>query len=454
MKDRELATEALRLSFGWLAVGNAVGLLMAALLLFPGLGAALGPLTYGRWAAVHVDLQMYGWCSLPLLALLFHLYLPRGGSPRLAVWALRSWSAALAFLAVSLLTGHSSGKVFVDWSGAARWVFAAALAFTSLAVIAAYVQRLHARRRGELAEGRLGLALKGLGLLALVPAPVAMVVAAAPGLYPPINPQSGGATSGNTLASVLGVGAVLVLSPFLAGLKPRDGGRFSAVVGAALFLHFGFLALLGPGDHRNDEPLQLAALISALIWLPLVAEHWRRFAWPAGSRPWLGAMAGWGLVLTLSGLLAGLPGTADRIKYTNVLVGHVHAAAAGVVTAWLFVVLATVAEQRGLRRRRRRALFADGPAFWSWQVGCVLQVGALFLVGWAEGANPQILWSGAPLVSAGYAVRLLGGLLMAAAAWRWLAALGGRVAAAEAPSPKEERSAIVAGDLLPSGRRL
>ncbi len=194
---------------------------------------------------------------------------------------------------------------------------------------------------------------------------------------------------------------MLALSPFLAGLKPRDGGRFSALVGAALAPAFGFLALLGAGDHRHSEPLQVAALVTSLLWLPLLAEHWRRFDWPAGSRKWLGAMAAWGAVLAASGLLAGLPGTAEKIKYTNVLVAHVHAAAAGVVTAWLFVVLAALAEKRGLPPRRRR-LFADGRAFWSWQAGTALQVGALFVVGWAEGRDPQILWSGAPLVAAGY----------------------------------------------------
>ncbi len=42
MNERSLPAEALRLSFGWLCAGNAVGLLMATLLLFPGLGSGAG----------------------------------------------------------------------------------------------------------------------------------------------------------------------------------------------------------------------------------------------------------------------------------------------------------------------------------------------------------------------------------------------------------------------------
>ena len=442
--------QVLAQSFSWLLVGNLVGLLMAALLLFPPLGGWLGPLTYGRWAAVHIDLQMYGWCSLPLLLLLFHLYSPPAGHGRLAFWAIRLWSGALAFLAVSSLTGHSSGKVFVEWTGAARWVFGLALGLTAVAVIAAYGRRLQQWRRGELAETRMSMIAKGLGLLALLPAPIAMVWAASPGLYPPINPESGGATSTNTLASVLGVGLLLALFPFFAGLRPRDGGRFSFLVFGLFGLHFFFLSRLGPGDHSHREPLQIAALVSALIWLPLLWEHLRRFPWPEKSRLWVYAMGGWGIVLALTGLVAGLPGMAEKIKYTNTLVGHVHAAAAGLVTAWLFALLAVIGEKRGLPASVAR-LFGDPVAFLAWQAGSVLHIGALLLVGRAEGAAPEILWSGAAIVNFGYSLRLAGGLLMTLASWRWLRAAFGMASAALV---KEVRGEELGSDLLPFGRPL
>lgn len=439
-------------ALGWLAAGNLAGLVLAAMLLFPPLGDLSGPLTYGRWAAVHIDLAIYGWCSLPLLALLFHLYEPPSGDAdgggRIATWAIRWWSGALAFQAVSSLTGHSSGKVFAEWSGASRWVFLSAWIFAAVAVIAGFARRFRARGRGELAESRLSLAAKGLGLAFLTAAPPALFFAASPGLYPPINPESGGATSGNTLASVLGVALLLALTPFLTGLRPRDGGRFSFFVFAALAGHFVFLALLGGGDHSHREPLQVAALFSSLLWLPLLFEHWRRFAWPARSRRWVWAMAAWGLVLASTGLLAGAPGMAERIKYTNTLVGHVHAAVAGLTTAWLFVLLDQIAERRGLGAAGR-SLFADRPAFAAWQLGSVLQVCALSLVGQAEAGSPQILWSGAAVVSWGYGLRFAGGLLMASAAWRWLRAASNSVAAAPAEEVSHE---ILVADLLPGSR--
>ena len=58
----------------WLAIACGVGLLMAVLLLVPETGRALGSLTYGRWAPVHLNATLYGWCGLPLLGLLLRLY--------------------------------------------------------------------------------------------------------------------------------------------------------------------------------------------------------------------------------------------------------------------------------------------------------------------------------------------------------------------------------------------
>ncbi len=66
-------------SLGWLVVGNAVGVLLAVLLLFPALGNVFAPLTYGRWIPVHLNAQLYGWSSIPLIGLLFRLYGPKAG---------------------------------------------------------------------------------------------------------------------------------------------------------------------------------------------------------------------------------------------------------------------------------------------------------------------------------------------------------------------------------------
>ncbi|MGZ8940233.1 MAG: hypothetical protein ACXW32_13580, partial [Limisphaerales bacterium] len=81
----------------WLMVGNGVGLWLALLLLFPELNRLTGEVTYGRWIPVHLNLQLYGWTSLPLVAWLFHLY-PAGTEVDfdLARAATLTWSGTLA----------------------------------------------------------------------------------------------------------------------------------------------------------------------------------------------------------------------------------------------------------------------------------------------------------------------------------------------------------------------
>ena len=118
----------------WLVFANAIGVLIAILLLFPALNRLLCEWTYGRWIMVHMNLELYGWTSLPLAGFLFKIY----GADRgpLGLWCrpvLWAWSAALAVGAFSWLSGFSSGKLFLDWSGFARVFFAAGHA-CSLAV--------------------------------------------------------------------------------------------------------------------------------------------------------------------------------------------------------------------------------------------------------------------------------------------------------------------------------
>jgi cytochrome c oxidase cbb3-type subunit 1 len=108
-------------AFLWLVIGNAIGVMLALLLLVPSLNALLGEWTYGRWMMVHINILLYGWCSLPMLGWLFRVY----GADRgpVAPWCrpvLWTWSAALFIGSLTWLAGHSSGKLFLDWSGHRR----------------------------------------------------------------------------------------------------------------------------------------------------------------------------------------------------------------------------------------------------------------------------------------------------------------------------------------------
>lgn len=103
----------------WLAVVCSVGMLLSVLLVAPDLGRILGPLTYGRWTSLHLNLALYGWLALPLVALLFRTF----GAERGAEVAVQVWSGSLMVGAIGWLSGEATGKAFLDWSGVSRVVF-------------------------------------------------------------------------------------------------------------------------------------------------------------------------------------------------------------------------------------------------------------------------------------------------------------------------------------------
>ncbi len=438
-------------SVTWLAAGNTVGLLLATLLLFPGLGALLGSLSYGRWIPVHFNMQLYGWCSLPLVGLLFKLYLPEGvdfGTGRWPRLAVGIWSGSLLFGTVSWLAGRSSGKLFLEWSGPARAFLAANLAFLGLVLAVSFARRSarrrrRSRRRRASATHSLGVAetwiliAKAALLAALLAVPALMYWAASPTVYPPINPDSGGATGGSLLGSTLGIVAIIFACPFAVGMKPRGGGRTALWTAGILAAHFAWFGFLDHGDRSHHEVVQILSLASLGVWLPLLTRHLRRFPWPAVSRDWLAAFCGWAVLLLATGLVAFLPGVLERWKFTNALVAHAHVAMAGLATCLSVIILNQVNRKTSLKH-----LFADRRAFLLWQIGCLILVVSLLALGSIEGASPRIMFSPSLAVNALYAIRWLGGLMMAAAAFHWLGAalrVARRAAVADdATSPLEE----------------
>ena len=115
-------------AIAWLTLGNTIGLMLAVLLVLPRLNSFLGEWTYGRWMMVHMNVLLFGWCSLPLIGFLFRVYGAERGVTaqwcRPAVWL---WSAALVAGSCSWLSGESSGKLFLDWSGYSRVFFPAVM---------------------------------------------------------------------------------------------------------------------------------------------------------------------------------------------------------------------------------------------------------------------------------------------------------------------------------------
>ncbi len=425
-------------ALGWLAAGNAAGLLLATLLLVPDLGGALGPLGYGRWMPVHLDAQLYGWCALPLVGLLFRLYLPGGArGDRLAAVALAAWSGALAAGCASWLAGRTGGKPFLEWSGPARWLWLGQLGLL-LAVLAGgfaswlRTGRLRTARRAGQIPRRAEIAGRAALLAGLAAVPVALWAATRPEAYPPVNPASGGPTGVSLLGSTLGIVWLLVASPWLLGLEPRAaaGARGAARrLVAALALHtaaFVALAAFAGGDRSHHEPLQIAALASVALWpLPLI-RHLRRWHWPAGAGRWPAALGAWGLLLAATAVPTFLPGVLERWKFTDALVGHAHLAMAGMVTSFGVLALASL-----LRGGRLDGLFAARRPFALWHGGGAAMLAAMLAAGTVEGTDPAAAVRGGALVTALYGVRWAAGAAMLAASAAWLrAALAGRVPAA------------------------
>lgn len=401
-------------SLGWLVLANAVGMWMATLLLAPRLGDLAGPWTWGRWAMLHLDLQLYGWCATPVLGLLLRAYGVEDGIGR---GILGLWSGALATGAASWLAGRSSGKLFLDWTGAARFVLVAAL----LAMVALLVASWWRRRGDGTVLARVG---RGFGLIALLGVPAALWSATGAG-YPAIDPGTGGPTGTSLLASSLGLVCLLFAFPRAMGLErrrvPAGGGALSdralRHLGLGLLgFQLAFVALAGFSDHAHGQATQWFGLATTVLWWPLVLLDLTRFVWSRVGRVWLRAGAAWGFLLAASGVVAFLPGVLDRWKFTQVLVAHSHVAMAGLLTCLCVLLLDGL---QGDPRKQGSRVFDSRPAFVAWHAGCVALVAALAVLGGAESVDPFLVPRGGPFVDALYAGRWVGGLSMTAASVVW-----------------------------------
>ncbi len=396
-------------SLCWLVVANAIGVLLAAMLLFPGINNALGEWTYGRWMPVHLNLQLYGWCSLPLVAFLFKVY--KADRAPAAVWsrsALWLWSAALLVGVAAWLQGHGSGKLFLDWSGYSRVFFP--LALLSLWVLLTYSFLNHWREAPNLT---LANATKLLGLVLLLTIPLILYIAASPTIYPPINPDTGGPTGASQLESTLVIIAVLLLLPFGLVGKPstkRWPIRATWIVFAAETL----LCLgLGRADVSHHRPVQWISLGSLLVWIPLTPAYYSVFAWHPNTRAWRLAFLAWWSVLVPTGWMLFLPGVLDHFKFTDGLVGHSLLAMAGFVSSLLIFVMVQLLGDDGW-------IFNARWSFLTWQVSVLLYVVIMFYAGWLEGSNPGFAFLPGPFRNGIYLARLALGVLILVASADWL----------------------------------
>jgi cytochrome c oxidase cbb3-type subunit 1 len=390
----------------WLTFANAVGVLIAQLLIFPQLNGLLGEWTYGRWMPVHIDLQLYGWCSLPLVAFLFSVYgADRSAAAPWARPALWLWSTTLAVGTVAWLNGVSSGKLFLDWSGYTRVLFPLAL----LGLWGVLAWSLADTWHNNSLAAKL---TKLLGLAFLLAVPELIYIASAPSLYPPINPDTGGPTGASQLESTLVIIAVLLLLPF--GLAARRANTRSILFLTWLVFAAESVICLGLGraDVSHHRPVQWISLGSLLTWLPLTPLYYNAFAWRANTRIWRIAFLCWWSVLVPTGWCLFLPGMLDRFKFTDGLVGHSLLAMAGFVSSLLVFVMVQLLGEGGW-------IFNRVWSFWLWQVCVIFYVASMLLAGWHEGADPSFTMVPGALRTFVYTLRLLlgGGMLVASVEW-------------------------------------
>ncbi len=393
----------------WLVFANAVGVMIALLLLFPLLNQLLGEWSYGRWIMVHINIELYGWTSLPMVGFLFRVYgVDRGALARWCRPVLWVWSAALGVGAYTWLSGHSSGKLYLDWSGTARIFFPLAMLALWLLLAVAFVRE--GRKTNEKIYARSAKIL-GLALLFLVP--IVMYAACSPSYYPAVNPDTGGPTGASQLESSLIIVAILLMLPF--GLTRRKAGHGSMIAIAWIIMLAEFLLCfaLGRADISHHRPAQYLSLGSLLLWIPLTPVYYAAFEWNANTRRWRIAFLCWWPALVLTGWVLFLPGILDHFKFTDGLVGHSLLAMAGFTSSLLIFVTVQLLGEGGWIFNRARS-------FYGWNVAVAGYVVLMTAAGWREGFDPTFTIVPGAARNAIYILRLMVGGVMLASSVDWL----------------------------------
>jgi cytochrome c oxidase cbb3-type subunit 1 len=398
-------------AFFWLVIGNAIGVMLALLLLVPSFNLFLGEWTYGRWMMVHINILLYGWCSFPMIGWLFRIY----GADRgpIASWSrpvLWIWSTALAIGSITWLDGRSSGKLFLDWSGYARIVFPAAMFALWLLLAVSLVLAWNSARNQHWSAH----AIKIIGLAILFVVPFAIYIASNPAVYPAINPATGGPTGESQLESSLGVVAILLTVPFGVTRRRSNFRTWPLTAAVIIFALEASLCLsMTRGDVSHHLPSQYLSLGTMLVWLPIVSAYYATFEWHENTRSWRKALHWWWGFLVLSGWIMFLPGVLDRFKFTDGLVGHSLLAVAGFLTAMLALVLVQLLGDSGWILTRRWSFH-----MWNWSV--LAYVVLMLIAGWIEGGNPAFTMAPGSFRNILYFLRLLTGILMLVSSAEWL----------------------------------
>ena len=397
-------------SLFWLVFANTIGVLIAILLLIPALNPQLGEWTYGRWIMVHMNLELYGWTSLPLVGFLFRVYgADRGPAANWCRPVLWVWSTSLGVGVFSWLSGHSSGRLFLDWNGYARVLFPCALLALWLLLVLALIRSWSHSENANL----IAWVAKLAGLVTLLAVPFVIYIVSGPNTSPPVNPDTGGPTGASQLESSLAIVAVLLMLPF--GIAPRKSGRSRTIVTAWIVLAAEAIlcSALGRADVSHHRPSQFLSLGSLLVWLPLTPAYYAAFVWHANTRRWRLAFLCWWAALVVTGWVVFLPGVLDHFKFTDGLVGHSFVAMAGFTSSLIVFVMVQLLGDDGWIFNRMRS-------FLLWNGSVIAYVVLMLVAGWREGFDPAFTIVPGTLRDVLYTLRLITGFLMLLASLDWL----------------------------------
>jgi cytochrome c oxidase cbb3-type subunit 1 len=359
---------------------------------------------------VHMNLELYGWASLPLVGFLFRVYgADRGATAHWCRPVLWVWSTALGAGAISWLSGHSGGKLFLDWSGYVRVLFPGALIALWLLLVFALIG---SRSRPENANVA-AWAAKLAGLVPLLVVPFLIYIASGPNSYPPVNPDTGGPTGASQLESSLGIVTVLLMLPFVLARRTTGRSRIVWVGWIVLIAESVLCAVLGRADVSHRSPVQFLSLGSLLVWLPLTPAYYAAFQWHANTRRWRVAFLWWWAILLVTGWVFFLPGVLDHFKFTDGLVGHSFIAMAGFASSLLIFAMVQLLGEGGWIFNRTRS-------FYLWNGSVIAYIVLMTIAGWREGFDPAFTIVPGPARNILYALRLVTGILMLLAALDWL----------------------------------
>ena len=303
----------------------------------------MGPLTYGRILPVHLNSLLYGWIGLLCLHFL------RGGldvnpqTHRNFDLLVQAWSFTIALGQMRVLSGHSSGKLFLEFEGWSRFIFIALL--TALSLVLLHASKFIGTRQDLPFYAKWGLRIVAYGSPCL---PLILVFASSDQFYPPINPDTGGPTGFDLMGSTVVIIPFLILLPragaslamsgqvFLNSPKILTASSLSNLekwIWGAWVVHLIYFIAFPHGSASHRDWREQAAMLSLWLWIGLLGVLYQRHPWAPAIKIWVLAFLLWFAILTTTATLMFFPGWLDAIKFTSNLVAHAHLAMAGMCSS-------------------------------------------------------------------------------------------------------------------------